>query len=127
MSIPWGELMKYRGHPEVSGIYDHPTFTDERVMIDSVVMKITNILDFGCGKGKIYNEILLPSGYKGEYVGIDPDPSLKNIVNFPLYENIEEFLKAGYNLRHFDMLLMLNVAEHLKIEEMYEIVFKLKQ
>jgi len=126
MNIPWGELMKYRGHPETQNIYKYPVFYDERVRINSIIMKMTNILDLGCGRGKFYNETLLPTGYKGEYVGIDTDPSLKNRVNFPLFSSIDEFLEAGYDLRHFDILLMMNLPEHyLTVNDFYEAVYKL--
>lgn len=125
MSTPYKEIMKYHNHPEMKMIYDYPTFVDEYTMISSIVMSETKILDFGCGTGKFYNEKLLPSGFMGEYVGIDPDPSLKSIVNFKLYSSIEEFLDAGYNLRYFDMLIMLNSAEHLSLEELYNALKKL--
>lgn len=124
MNIPYGELMKYRGHPEVKPIYNYPIFTDERVVISQIITKECNILDLGCGRGKYYHETLLPMGFKGEYVGIDPDPSLGDI-GFPVYKSVEEFLDAGYNLRHFDILLMLNLIEHLTPDELYEYVWKL--
>jgi len=124
MNIPYGELMKYRNHPETAPIYSYPIFTDHRVVIQSIMMKDTNIIDLGCGKGDFYNQVLLPSGYKGEYVGIDPDPSLGD-VGFPVFKSIDEFLDAGYRLAHFDVLMMLNLAEHLTPEELYEYVYKL--
>jgi len=124
MNIPYGELMKYRGSIEIKPIYDYPVFQHEYAIIQSMIMRNTNILDFGCGTGKVYNEALLPNGYSGLYVGIDNDPTLKTRVNFPLYDSVDEIIE-NYGLREFDMIFMLNALEHMKVEESYEILTKL--
>jgi 2-polyprenyl-3-methyl-5-hydroxy-6-metoxy-1,4-benzoquinol methylase len=125
MSIPYSEIMKYQYDDKtIKQIWDYPIFTHEYSQILHKFGNGYKILDFGCGKGKIYNEILLPEGHNIEYVGIDSDPSLKGITNFPLY-TLDEFLCAGYKPRHFDGLLMLNVIEHLKMDELYDVLTKL--
>jgi len=118
--IPYGELMKYRN--QLPQIYSLPIFRDEYAMILSEISPGMKIVDFGCGSGKIYNDVLLPSGFVGEYIGIDNDPSLN--VNFPLYSSIDEFID-GRRLREFDVLIMLNALEHLKVDEAYEVISKL--
>jgi len=121
-NIPWGEIMKYRNNNELKSIYEYPVFIHEYPIIYSEMKNDYKILDVGCGEGKFYNEWLLPNGFNGIYIGIDIDPTLPSIVNFPLYSSIKEFKKAGFNIRSFDMLLMLNFPEHLGFEEFYSTV-----
>ena len=124
MEIPYGELMKYHNNPEVAQIYDYPVYSDEFTPLLSILMPNTNILDLGCGNGKFYNQSILPMAYEGEYVGIDNDPTLKNVVNFKIFETVDEVVEA-YPPRHFDVLMMYNFAEHVSLEEFYEMVIKL--
>jgi hypothetical protein len=125
MDIPYSEIMKYQyDEATIKQIYDYPVFMHEYAHILHKLGKGYKLLDFACGQGKIYNQVLLPEGHDIEYIGIDKDPSLKAIVNFPIY-TLDEFLNAGYKSRYFDGLLMFNIWEHLDIEELYDILIKL--
>ena len=114
MKIPYDTILSYRY--KIPSLYQLPVFRDEYAMVLSEIAPTMNILDFGCGNGKIYNDVLLPEGFSGEYVGLDIDESLD--VNFPLFHNIEDLLEE-YGARHFDVLFMLNVIEHLTVEEFF--------
>jgi len=123
MKLPYKEIYKYRqGFP---AIYKFPVFAHEFNIIMPHIGNGYRILDFGCGKGKFYNEKLIPEGIEVEYVGIDIDPSLKHVSSFPIYESLDEFEDAGYKHRYFDGLVMLNIAEHLTSQELYETTTRL--
>lgn len=125
MPIPYSEIYKYQYDPVVAReIYNYPVFLHEYSHILHKFGKGYKILDFGCGRGKIYNEIFLPEGNNMEYIGIDNDPSLKDVVNFPIY-TLDGFLEAGFKYRYFDGLLLMNVIEHLTFEELYDTLVKL--
>lgn len=119
INIPWGELMKYRNSQEVGSIYNYPVFKHEFPLIISEIGNKDKVIDFGCGDSKIYNQALLPSGYEGIFVGIDPDPDLLAVSTFPIYATVQEFKEQNFKVREFDTLLMLNSAEHLSAEELY--------
>lgn len=122
MSVPYSEIMKYQYDDNaVKQIWDYPVFLHEYAHILHKLGNGYKVLDFGCGMGKIYNEILLPEGNGVEYVGIDSDTSLKGKTNFPIY-TLDEFKNAGFKSRHFDGLFMFNVLEHLKLDELYNIM-----
>jgi len=112
--VPYGELMKYRN--KLQPIYSYPSFKHEYPLILSELAPKMKIVDFGCGRGNLYNEALLPNNFSGEYVGIDNDPSL--VTNFPLFKDVDEFI-IGRRIREFDALIMLNIMEHMKLEEAY--------
>lgn len=127
MNIPYGELMKYRGSMELPHLYDIPVYVDIKSLIRSFVGAEDKIIDFGCGKGWIYNDVLLPSGFKGEYVGIDKDPIALALANFEIYEDVDA-LAEKRNAGEFDTILFMNSFEHFaSAEEMYETVIKLNK
>jgi len=108
---------KYKkGFPEVWSL---PIFTNEKPMILSKLGEGYKMLDIGCGMGKIYNEYIKPSGINIEYIGLDTDTSLKGKVNFPIFSSVEELEAAGYPHRYFDGLMMLNLIEHIPLDELY--------
>jgi 2-polyprenyl-3-methyl-5-hydroxy-6-metoxy-1,4-benzoquinol methylase len=99
------------------------TFMHEYNIIRQHVGDGYKMLDFGCGRGKIYEEYFKPEGMDVEYVGIDIDTSLD--VDFPLFHSVDEFIEADYPKRYFDGLALLDVIEHLPHQEMYEVLEKL--
>lgn len=120
---PYGELMKYRH--KLMPIYEYPTFISEYALIGSKMGRGYKVLDFGCGEGKIYNEYLMPLGLDIEYVGIDPDPYLSSRMNFKVFKDVNEFEEENWPARRFDGLLMLNVLEHLSLDEAYDTLTRL--
>lgn len=120
---PYGELMRYRH--KLKSIYEYPTFVSEYALIGSKMGRGYKVLDFGCGEGKIYNEYLISLGLDIEYVGIDPDPHLSLRTNFKIFKDMDEFEKENWPARHFDGLLILNVLEHLSLDEAYDVLTRL--
>lgn len=127
MSVPYGEIMKYRGSPELPHIYDVPVYVDIKSVIRSFVGAEDNVLDFGCGKGWVYHDVLLPSGFKGKYVGIDNDPMALALASFPIYANIQDLAK-DFKAGDFDTLLMMNSIEHFQtVNEMFTVMVELNK
>ena len=122
MKIPYDSILKYRY--EMPNLYDLPTFSDKYRMVMTQVAKNMNVLDMGCGTGKIYTDVLIPEGFQGEYVGFDPDESLD--VNFPLYHSIDEIVEK-YGARHFDIVLYMNAAEHMTLEDFFNELEKINK
>ena len=120
---PYAELMKYRH--KLKPIYEYPTFISEYALIGSKMGKNYKVLDFGCGEGKIYNEYLLPLGLDIEYTGIDPAPYLSSRTNFKIFKDVDEFEEETLPARYFDGLLILNVLEHLSLDEAYDTLTRL--
>ena len=114
--------MGYKYKKGFPGIYSLPIYSHENILILSSLGQGYKLLDIGCGEGKFYNQVLKATGLDIEYVGLDRDPSLKGTVDFPLYANVKELKKAGYKHRHFDGLLMMNLAEHLSFEDLYNLL-----
>jgi len=122
MKIPYNEVLKYRY--SIPPLHKLPVFIDEYAMVLSEIAPTMKILDFGCGAGKIYNDVLVPEGFRGEYIGLDIDDSLD--VKFKLYNDIDKLLE-DYDSRYFDVLLMLNIIEHLTLEELFDTLEKLNK
>ncbi len=120
---PYGELMRYRH--KLPPIYEFPTFISEYALIGSKMGRGYKVLDFGCGEGKVYNEYLISLGLDIEYVGIDPDPHLGLRTNFKIFKNMDEFEEENLKARHFDGLFMLNILEHLSLDETYDVLTRL--
>jgi len=120
MNVPYNELMAW--HNKLKPIYEYPTFKHEYHIILSEITPEMRILDIGCGRGRIYNELLLANAHKGEYIGLDDDPSLA--TNFKLHKTVHDIVEA-YPVRYFDVMLMLNVIEHLTLEEFYDMFYRL--
>jgi SAM-dependent methyltransferase len=122
MSIPYSDILADYYAGKSPPIQQYPTFLHEYLEIENVVGDGYKILDYGCGSGNVFIQFLQALPFDIEYVGIDPDPSLKGKVSFPLYSSLEEFLEAGYESRYFDGLFMLDFIEHVPLDEGYRIL-----
>lgn len=123
MSYPYDTITHAKYMTQNVEVGKLKTFTHEFPIIRQSIGNGYKLLDFGCGRGKIYTEYLEPEGLDVEYVGIDIDKSLD--VKFKLFHSVDEFVEAGYPKRYFDGLALLDVIEHLSHEEMFEILEKL--
>ena len=122
MKIPYNEVLKYRY--TIPNLYDLPTFRDEYMMVMNEIAPTMKVLDMGCGTGRIYTDVLIPEGFQGEYVGFDPDESLD--VKFPLHHSIDEIVEK-YGARYFDVIIYLNVWEHMTVEELFDELEKINK
>lgn len=101
---------------DLHDVEDHPNNKLAGQMASHVVSRrFENVLEIGCGSGKIYRH-LLKEGFKGRYTGIE-------MAEYVIKANIEKYPEAqwevgsAYNLKRysncFDCCFSFYVLEHL--------------
>ncbi len=80
-----------------------------RKILGGIVKHNTSILDIGCAYGRLLD--LLPSCWKGDYLGIDVSPEFINKarVNHPNYEFILGDARHENMLRIFDIAILTSI------------------
>ena len=93
-----------------------------RKIISNFIPDNSKILDLGCGKGDILNE-LKDKNFK-LYKGIDPKVKFKS-----LEKNIQiipsDIRSVIYEISHFDCVLMIDVMHHIKKKDQDQLIKKI--
>ena len=107
--IGYREIMKY--HNQLPWIWQLNVVPHENVVLLNEINAEDRVLDLGCGSGWVEKQVLIPNGFKGEYVGYDVE---LDKPDFKAYSSWEELRAAE---KRFDVVLALNFIEHLEMEE----------
>jgi 2-polyprenyl-3-methyl-5-hydroxy-6-metoxy-1,4-benzoquinol methylase len=112
--LSWKKISSFRS--KLPSIRHFPIVQDSKRFIAAyIASKANSVLDIGSSDGIFLHEYLRPLGFNGVYVGVDIDPVLKTLkLDFPLFDRLDK-VKG-----EFDAILMLDVLEHLRIEEALE-------
>jgi|ECHhosMinimDraft_1075155.scaffolds.fasta_scaffold01313_4 2-polyprenyl-3-methyl-5-hydroxy-6-metoxy-1,4-benzoquinol methylase len=112
--LSWKKISSSRS--KLPSIRHFPIVQDSKRFIATYIASKANfVLDIGSSDGIFLHEYLHPLGFNRLYIGVDVDPVLKNAkLDFPLFDRLDK-VKGK-----FDAILMLDVLEHLRIEEALE-------